>query len=468
MSAAYFWIASGILGGGVLAGFHACVHPGIDFVWLYSCSTLAGGFLFMFSWLPEYLSEKIGNRIPILILVASIVFSILSIGFKSSLPSMVKSGEFTPTARGLNIVGGVLYLLASIKLLLLYRNSKAFDEILFCFFSLFLGIAGILFEFSKLWDAGWWLWHFIRLLGYILALGYAIHVLNQLDTKTRDEEKKNKQNLISLKEIIDFLSGIIKEIELFSKQILFTSEKILNFSNNLSQGSSQQANSLTRINRTIEELSLQVKSNLNNSTGIHELAKKSEKSSSQGNSQMKELNRTMSHIIEGADEIKKIINFIGTISSQTNMLALNADIESSKVGQKGAGFAVVANEVRELSNKSKQSSKNITIAVENILEKIEHANDFLKHTSEHLQSITSGTQELGKIADDMSSIVERQSQSYQEIISGLKQIEEIVQLNSESAQEFSTESKNMNSQAFKLKDLLENGKLKLEEYKMNT
>ncbi|MDT7042354.1 PAS domain S-box protein [Candidatus Nitronereus thalassa] len=163
----YLWVACGMVGMGVLDAIHAFMNPGNTFVWFHSTAVFFGGTLFMLgSYLRKSVSPCYRFAFPVGIGCGVIVFSLASLAMADFLPIMVEGREFTPLARGLNIIGGLGFLLAAIGFIREFRESGHIDEWLFSIHCLLFGAAGILFELSTLWDAGWWWWHVLRLAAY--------------------------------------------------------------------------------------------------------------------------------------------------------------------------------------------------------------------------------------------------------------------------------------------------------------
>lgn len=171
----HLWMACALTGMGILDGFHAVLLPGNQFVWLRSMATLVGGCLFALVWLPPLAISGQGNaRLPSQVAVAALAFGLLSLLLPDALPLMVQDGQFTIAARIINLVGGVGFLIAAARFVVLYYAQGNPDDFLFSIHCTLFGAAGLLFELSLLWDAGWWWWHLLRLVAYGVALRYVV------------------------------------------------------------------------------------------------------------------------------------------------------------------------------------------------------------------------------------------------------------------------------------------------------
>jgi len=177
------WIAGALVGMGVLDGVHALVHAGNAFVWLHSTATFVGGVLFAFVWLPGNWRMDSAFSWPLIVLGGTLAFGMLSLLFPQYAPAMVDAGRFTLSAKALNVCGGVLLLLAALRIVLTWRETRNDDDLLFCLHCGLFGSAAIMFEQSQLWDLPWWGWHVLRLMAYLVALWFVI--LSDLRVQSR-------------------------------------------------------------------------------------------------------------------------------------------------------------------------------------------------------------------------------------------------------------------------------------------
>ena len=191
----HLWTACGLIGMGVLDGFHAACLPGNTFVWFRGTATLLGGLCFALVWLPAPASLWRGaGWLPLLVLLGSLFLGACSAAWPDAVPAMLAEDQFTTAARVVNTFGGVAFLAAAVCFLIRHRRLAGVDDFLFASFALLFGMAGVLFWISQLWEADWWWWHFLRLAAYLLVLGqtFLIYQRDQEELKALNDSLEQK------------------------------------------------------------------------------------------------------------------------------------------------------------------------------------------------------------------------------------------------------------------------------------
>jgi methyl-accepting chemotaxis protein len=135
----------------------------------------------------------------------------------------------------------------------------------------------------------------------------------------------------------------------------------------------------------------------------------------EGNNQLKDTSQTIQKINNSIDAIRNMISVIEDISSQTNLLSMNAAIEAAHAGEYGKGFAVVSDEIRKLAEASSQNSREIGTSLNEIIQNIREATDSSEVT------MTTFSRTVNEVEDLFSSMNEI-SQSMVELKSGGDQI----------------------------------------------
>jgi hypothetical protein len=160
---------------GILDSIHGMTHPGVEFVFLHSVASLIGGFWFVLIWLPRSLTFGYYEQrhwVPWLVALLAVLGGIASVVYASSLPAMVVEGQFTSAAPIINILAGVLFLAAVPRFAVRFYQTGQGVFFLFLCLSILFGLSELTFQYSGLWDGGWWLWHVLRLAAFLIALWF--------------------------------------------------------------------------------------------------------------------------------------------------------------------------------------------------------------------------------------------------------------------------------------------------------
>ncbi len=193
---------------GVFDGFHAMVYPGQVFVWLHSVAVFSGGIFFSLVWFSKRCCDNTNYRlVPVLLFVGTVIIALVSINYPQMLPEMLdESKQFTMAADMLNITGGLFFMVAALYFIKEYRKHGHFDDLLFAGHTLLFGTSGLLFFYSSIWDAQWWLWHVLRFIAYMIALYYMIELffvnMRMLD-RAQKKLQWQKEQLEHTLEIVD-------------------------------------------------------------------------------------------------------------------------------------------------------------------------------------------------------------------------------------------------------------------------
>lgn len=172
-----FPMAMGFLGMGLLDGFHAAVSFDRGFVLLRSVAGLVGSFWFSLVWLPGLASRKGGvwkRLTPWIVAGGAVLFGIWTISARWTLPVMLQEGRFTTPAISINLMAGVLFAVSAVRFVIDFYRSESLELFLFASMAILFSISQFSFPYSAPWDITWWLWHALRLMAYVMVLGFAV------------------------------------------------------------------------------------------------------------------------------------------------------------------------------------------------------------------------------------------------------------------------------------------------------
>ena len=252
--------------------------------------------------------------------------------------------------------------------------------------------------------------------------------------------------------ILESLNDTINGINLASDHVLSGAEQIALSAMNLSEGTTRQAGSIEELNASIEIINEKTRLNSQRAHEANELSKESNNYAANGNEEMKSMVLSMDSIKTSSANISKIIRIIEDIAFQTNLLALNAAVEAARAGEHGNGFAVVAQEVRNLAAQSQQSVNETTGQIEDSLNKINDGMNAAQRTAKTLDTIFSEMQNVSQLISQIAVLSAEQAELITQFTMGINEISKVVQSNSATSEESAAASQVLNTQALALKN----------------
>lgn len=224
---------------------------------------------------------------------------------------------------------------------------------------------------------------------------------------------------------------------------------------NLSQRTEEQASSLASTAASMEELSVTVKENADQSQRASLLADQARQLADSGGAVVNDAVASMSQINNSSKKIAEISSVIDSIAFQTNLLALNAAVEAARAGEQGRGFAVVAAEVRNLSHRSSIAAKEINTLINESVEKIGQGTELVNKSGEALQQIVNSIRQVSDSVKSIASSTVEQSAGLQEINNAITKMDGITQQNAALVEETAAASENVSKQTQELIKMIE-------------
>ncbi len=240
-----------------------------------------------------------------------------------------------------------------------------------------------------------------------------------------------------------------------AQQVATASEQLSASSQQLAEGNAEQASSIEETSSTLEESASMVQQNAENTKQAAMLAGQTKVVADKGNVEMQEMMASMGEIKKSSDQIAKIIKVIDEIAFQTNILALNAAVEAARAGDAGMGFAVVAEEVRNLAQRSAQAAKDTAAIIETNIELSEKGVTVAKKVGDSLSEITVQAKKVNELMDEIAAASQEQTQGIGQINKAVMQMEKVTQMSASSAEECASSSEELSAQALKLREIVQ-------------
>jgi len=231
--------------------------------------------------------------------------------------------------------------------------------------------------------------------------------------------------------------------------------EVTSASQSLAQGSSEQAASIEETSATMEEMTSMTKHNVETAHKANQLAKLARAAAEKGGADVQSMSAAMGAINASSTDIAKIIKTIDEIAFQTNILALNAAVEAARAGEAGAGFAVVAEEVRTLAQRCAQAAKETSAEIESAISKTAHGVEISERVAHALVDIVSQSRQVDELVAEMTSAAAEQSQSISQVGTTMVELDRVTQNNAASAEETAAAAEQLHAQALSIHDAIE-------------
>ena len=239
-----------------------------------------------------------------------------------------------------------------------------------------------------------------------------------------------------------------------SDHIAAAAGQVSTASQSLAEGASEQASSLEETSASMEEMNSMTRQNADNAYQANALMKQSLTTITSTNTAMAEMDRSMTAIATASEQTFKIIKTIDESAFQTNLLALNAAVEAARAGEAGAGFAVVAEEVRNLAMRATEAAKNTASLIEDTVQKVKAGKEIVNKVTGAFQEVNESSTKVGSLLGEISAASKEQSQGIGQISQAISQMDSVTQQNAASAEESAAASEELNAQAASMIDIV--------------
>jgi methyl-accepting chemotaxis protein len=251
------------------------------------------------------------------------------------------------------------------------------------------------------------------------------------------------------------LKEVVASLDEGAGEVKQAAEYMSGNSDTLAQGTSYQAASLEETGAALEEVAGMTRNNAENARQSESLARFSSQVFEKAEQRMVQMAESMQRLAESGGEIARIVKSIDEIAFKTNLLALNAAVEAARAGEAGYGFAVVANEVRNLAGRAGEAARSTQSLIEVTVKRIDQCSSLAGQTQDAFREVSGASSKQAGLIAEIAGASAEQAEGIDQIKQAVVQMDQVVQENAAGAKESANFSQILSRQVDQLEGVIE-------------
>ncbi len=250
------------------------------------------------------------------------------------------------------------------------------------------------------------------------------------------------------------INRIIDSLKEGSSQVASASNNISSASQQLAEGATEQAASLEETSSALEEMASMTRQNAENSSTANRDMEDTKSQVGKGAVAVRNMAQAMGEINDSSEQTSRIIKTIEEIAFQTNLLALNAAVEAARAGEAGKGFAVVADEVRNLAQRSAQAARDTAELIEGTVQRVKNGTDIVSQLESSFGEVETSAGKVASLISEITAASQEQAQGVDQVNTAVAQMDKVTQSNAANAEESASAAEELSAQAEQMRKVV--------------